>query len=484
VNIDRWLLAIVAIVAVAYVAMTPTIFERLDPITGDEPFYVMTVFSLTRDSDLDESNNYAQRDYDEIFPSQPLPDGWRGWTRLAPTISPHLAVTDRDGQYTKHGLGLPLLIAVPYELSGRTGAVAVILLAAVALAGQIYLLARRATSSPKVAAVVALGLALVMPIVPYTHLLFPEVPAALCLVYAIRRVASSSNTHVQWLLAGLSIGMLPWLHQRFAPTAAILALLIVVRVWRERGALQPVTALIPILIGGVSLMGFNLWLYGAPVQPPENHDGFNSLSGTVNGAFGLLLDAQWGLWVVAPLMLLAVAALPWWITVDRDTVRVAAFALVPYLLLLAFYSAWWGSWGPPARYLVPVVPFAAGPLAAWLSRASFWGWAVAVTVWMTGATLTVVGLNDPQRFYHQPDGRNNIAAAIDTAIGTDIAGWLIAFQTQGPSPLDERLRAGSLAIVLLVIAALLIFAVPRLRSRDPANARQIPDQAMEGRARP
>lgn len=484
-GVDRRLLLVVAVAALAYVAITPRIFERLDPITGDEPFYVMTAFSVIRDHDLDESNNYAQRDYDELFPSQPLPEGWRGWTRIAPTISPHEAVTDRDGQYTKHGLGLPLLIAIPFELSGRTGAVAVILLAAIALAGQMYLVALRAVERPALAATVALGLALVMPIVPYTHLLFPEIPAALCLIYAIRRVASSSNTGIQWLLTGLAIGWLPWLHQRFAPTAAILALLIAVRCWRAWPNRRPLAALVPILIAGVSLIWFNVWLYGAPIQPAENHDGFSGPSGTINGAFGLLLDAQWGLLIATPLMLLAIAAIPWWVRADRDLARVAALAVLPYLALLASYSVWWGSWGPPARYLVPVVPLAAGPLAAWLSRASWPGWTAATGFWLAGATLTVVGLSDPQRFYHQPDGRNNLVTVVDEHLGTNIAGHLVAFQTLGPSSLDARFLAAVLGAAMLMVATLLISVRPRRQAGASAiqsHRRPIAGQSAKGGA--
>lgn len=487
---DRWLMIVVMVAAVAYLAMTPRIFERLNPITGDEPFYVMTAFSLIRDGDLDESNNYAQRDYDEIFPSQPLQDDWQGWTRIAPTISPHEAVTDRDGQYTKHGLGLPLLIAAPYELYERNGAVVVIVLAAIALAGQIYLLARDATARPRLAAIVTFALALVMPIVPYTHLLFPEIPAALLLIYAIRRLASPTNTSLQWLLTGLSVGYLPWLHQRFAPTAFILALIIVVRFWRQRWSPHPLAALIPILIAGVSLIGFNFWLFGAPIMPSENHDGFNSPAGTVNGAVGILFDAQWGLMIAAPLMLLAVAAIPWWVAVDRDVARVTALAVVPYLLLLAVYSVWWGAWGPPARYLVPVVPLAAGPLAAWLSRAAWPGWVAAVGLWLVGATLTLIGLFDPHRFYHQPTGHNNLIEAIDGTVGTDIADRLVAFQTLGPSPLSDRVLAGALGVGLLVIATLAVSVLPRRRMGDAtvalkrstrSSVRLMADQSAESR---
>ena len=60
-------LMFVVVMAFLLVAATlPNVLSRLDPLTGDEPFYVMTAISIIRDGDLDEANNYAQRDFDEL----------------------------------------------------------------------------------------------------------------------------------------------------------------------------------------------------------------------------------------------------------------------------------------------------------------------------------------------------------------------------------------------------------------------------------
>lgn len=468
-RVDGWLLVVLTVVGLAYLAMTPRVFERLKPITGDEPFYIMTAISLARDHDIDETNNYQQRDYDEIFPRQPLPSDWSGWTRLAPSISPHLAVSDRPGQYSKHGLGLPVLVAAPYALAGRAGAVAVIAACAVLLAGQMYLLAREAGSGPRLAALIAAGLALTMPITPYALLIFPEIPSALLLVYAIRRAAARSNSPAQLAACSAAIGFLPWLHQRFAVSAVVLAVILAARFAWQASWPRRMAALGPLAAGGLSLVAFNIWLYGWPIQPAENHDGFSSLAGTVNGAFGLLLDAQWGLWVNAPLLILATAALPWWWRANRAAFLVAAAASAPYLAILAAYSIWWGSWGPPARYLVPIVPLAGGRLAAWLAGASAAGRTAAVLAWVAGAGLTLIGLADPQRFYHQPDQVNHLVDRAGQIAGLDVAGRLVAFQTYNPSPVAERLVAGAVGAVVLAGCWLAINAWPG-RARFPRAA--------------
>ena len=48
-RVDRGLVATVSITAVAYLLVLPVFVERLDPLTGDEPFYVMTAISLVHE---------------------------------------------------------------------------------------------------------------------------------------------------------------------------------------------------------------------------------------------------------------------------------------------------------------------------------------------------------------------------------------------------------------------------------------------------
>jgi hypothetical protein len=124
---------------------------------------------------------------------------------------------------------------------------------------------------------------------------------------------------------------------------------------------------------------------------------------------------------------------------------------------------------------VPVVPLAAAPLANWLNRAAWPGWTAATACWLAGATLTLIGLIDPQRFYHQPNGRSHLVGALDDASGTSLANHLVAFQTLGPSPLVDRVIAGALGAGLIVAATVFVSYAPRLRERSqsPQQARPV-----------
>ena len=454
----RWLLAIAGGVLIVYLSLMPRFIERLNPLTGDEPYYVMTVISMVRDRDLDEANNYENRDYDEFYPATPLPSGWDGWPAFPTTLPPHPAVTELDGLHTKHGLGLSVLIAIPYELLGRIGAMLVVLICGAGLAGQMFLLGRDAGANPLLATVVSAGIAVSMPVAPYALLLFPEVPAALLLLYAVRRIASPSNSIWQWLLAGASVGFLPWLHQRFVPSAVLLAAVVAWRLLKPPTRAGTLVALLPVSIGGLSLLAYNWWMYRSPVQNMADHAGFSGFSGTLNGAYGLLLDAQWGLLIAAPVLAIALAAIPRWLTADRPTAALALAVIAPYLLMVAVYRVWWGEWGPPARYLVPIVPLAAGPLSAWIRSASIPGRLITAGLWAVGFALTIVGFADPQRFYHQPNGWNNLWARLDMATGLNVAERLIAFQPFALAPSYDRATAALvLTAIMLVVLTLMYF---------------------------
>ncbi|CAN5723954.1 hypothetical protein BH23CHL2_BH23CHL2_19140 [soil metagenome] len=461
-----WPLAVGVIAFVFFLALWPRISERLDPLTGDEPFYVMTAISLLRDQDLDESNNYTAVTikgnsgphtlyaFDEsLNPPDPLPPGWRGWPSPPRLVGPHTATTERDGLFTKHGIGLSALIALPWALAGRFGANLAVMLAAAILASQMYLLARENRADPSIAAAVALGLTVSIPIGPYALLLFPEVPAALLLIYAIRRAAAPENAWWQLGLSGCAIGLLPWLHQRFVPTAAVLALVVFLKVLRSRDVLRNAAfGLGPIAVGGICLLAYNQWLYGLPVQRSEDHAGFNRLVGTINGGFGLLLDAQWGILITAPVFILAIAAFPIWRRDHQWIANIVLVAVGPYLVIVAAYKVWWGEWGPPARYLVPIVPLAAGPLAAWLQQASVRGRLATYALWSVGMLLTVVGYQDPQRFYHHPDGVNNLIVQLGDQFRVDLQQFLVAFQPYSISPLPARFWISTIFVACLIIA--------------------------------
>jgi hypothetical protein len=119
---------------------------------------------------------------------------------------------------------------------------------------------------------------------------------------------------------------------------------------------------------GVFKVAINLRFWGVPLTNPHEHLGAwpglaSFVSQSAVSLMGLLLDARHGLLLAAPIFLLAPAA---WILLKRQS-RSTAYEL---LFLAAAYlvfvinpvtniHGWRGGWSPAARFLVPIVAFAA-----------------------------------------------------------------------------------------------------------------------------
>ncbi len=87
----------------------------------------------------------------------------------------------------------------------------------------------------------------------------------------------------------------------------------------------------------------------------------------VRGATALLFDQQWGLLVHSPVYLLGFVGLLAMLRSGRNTehrqLAWLAFLSVPYLVMISAFENWGGLWCPPGRYLTPLVPLFALPLA-------------------------------------------------------------------------------------------------------------------------
>ncbi len=432
--------------------------ERLNPLTGDEPFYVMTSISLIDDGDLNELNNYQDGDFKRFYPAfGPTAEGWPGYPDPLP---PHQSHTTRPGLYSKHGLGMALLVALPFEIGGRTLTLVVLAGIAALVAANMALLARQFTSSDALAAAVALALALTNPLLSFSLLIFPEMTAGLCIVYAARRILAPSNRTWQWLLIGTCAAALPWLHYRLAPISVVIAILAVVRHRRAMTLTDVLAALAIPIPSAIALFSWYQYLYESPLPPSEDHAGFSGLAGTINGFAGTFLDQQWGAYIHSPLLLMATAAyLPFLLTHRRDAVAIGAI-VVPYLVLIANYVVWWGEWNPPARYLTDIVPLAAAPLAWWLGTlGSRLRWLLFSAASLPSVAVMATFVLDPQRLYNHPDGTSNLLETWDRWLNLHLSQGIPSFVFYSASPVGQRQVFGALGACLLVACVLLAFLV-------------------------
>ena len=423
-----WVCSVFAATLLVYALLTPRVLRYLEPPLGDQPHYLMTTISIAEDHDLDEFNNYHESaSYKEFYtvPDSPSFKGIRVGPLTAGFHSAPRANRPTSEWYSMHGPGLPVLIVPGWAIGqalkpllgtltangngGWPGTVFEMNLLGALVAVQVFLLAWDVTRSRAIGMAVWAPVTFANPLMSFSYLIFPELPAALATIYAFRRLRLGWTNNRRWqlMLVALGIGALPWLQIRFAPISLGLFAFAVYQWWHapERASRTHVASL-ALLVGTVSVAGgcfvtYMLWLYGELMPKDLATPAFftSSSSGRLFGmdweslylaALGLLYDRQYGLLVYAPVFILVLVGLYalWRVPGTRAQAGWLVGITLPYTLVVAHYSAWWGGLTPPARYLTAIIPLSAVPLA--YSLCALRTSSVYRTIYAVSSAITVV----------------------------------------------------------------------------------------------
>jgi hypothetical protein len=365
--------------ALAFVASVAVHSTQQLPPAGDEPHYLLIAQSLLADHDLTVSNNYEQADY---------------LTYYAGPLRPHYARPAKDGSlYSGHGPGLPVLIAPAFAIGGYRAVV--LWIAAIGALGTLFVwkAAHALTSDVTAAWVAWAAAALTAPAVLESTLIYPDSVAGTVLSAGVLAMLTASSLSIHGAAAlGVGIGLLPWLHTRFAPVAGILAVVVAFRLigtpggWRRW--LPTLLGLgIPIIVSVTAWFLFFASVYGT-FNPLAAYDGGPplQLESVVSGLFGLVADQEFGLIPNAPVHLLWIGGtLALWRHHKRLLVELACVA-VPYVLAVAAFPGWFGG-STPARYLAPLVLPLAVMVAPLWSRQDDFGRSMSIALLMVSVLI-------------------------------------------------------------------------------------------------
>ena len=246
------------------------------------------------------------------------------------------------------------------------------------------------------AVLAAFAMALAVPVLFYTFQIYPELPAALLLLFAFRKlVLDPLPSSLGVLFASLGLGALPWLHQKYSVVAAVLALYAVSRFVRRQGrgwvieGRSLVLLILPLALSAYSIFLFNHALTGS-LSPTATFEAAGRSSfepwSFPRGLLGLLFDRENGLFVFAPFYLLALAGAPDFAERHRPFLTPLALVVVSYLFVIGSFPYWPGAVSTMGRYILSILPLLV-LLAARVVKRSFDDGVVA------GASLTLVALS-------------------------------------------------------------------------------------------
>ncbi|MGB5950940.1 MAG: hypothetical protein WBG57_00325 [Ornithinimicrobium sp.] len=366
----------------------------------DEPQYLLTAISLAQDGNLDISDERAQgrqeEFHDGVLPVQTsVLDGGR-------RVSPHdplLPVLLAPAMSVAEALGVPGWVGAKVLLAAFAGLLA---------AATTWVLGTRWPVPPIWAGGVAAVAGMSAPLAIYGHQVYPELPAALAVVVAVAAIiprdapgeGSASiedsagdvqqrrRSMVRAVVLVLAISALPWLSIKYAPVAAALAVVALLRMRRDNPRLALGT-LAALGVSGIAWSVAHQVLYGgwtayATGDHFESTGEFSVVGVTPDylsrstRLIGLLVDRDYGIAAWQPAWLLILPAVGFLVALSRHrgtaSLHTAPFRRQPFP-------------DPPAYRLhldVLLAPLTAGLLTATFAALTMHGF------WSPGRQIVVV----------------------------------------------------------------------------------------------
>ncbi|MBI2864100.1 MAG: hypothetical protein HYX94_06010 [Chloroflexi bacterium] len=352
-------------------------------VTADEPFYLLTTVSLIEDGDLDLANDYEQRRYRAYYDH--LEDLWR---QSAPTPDGRLL--------SPHNLGTSLFILPAYALGGLDGVKRFLALLGGITIAFTFLLAWRATGDLRASFLAATLLGISAPVFVYSTQIYPESPAALLIAVSLWLLLGSRRDWRGALWLALAANGLIWLGAKYGVVASALVLAGLVRLDNRArllllGLLVPTTA---------AYAWFHLSTYGGltPYAVNALYAGNDTASllglhleirNRLYRLAGLWADGEFGLIRWAPILLLALPALPVLARRSGPERWMLPAIFGSQFLVAVFLSITMRGWWFPGRMVVAVLPLLAVPLAEAIHLAQGRRWLAALVAGLGLYTLGV-----------------------------------------------------------------------------------------------
>jgi hypothetical protein len=420
---------------------------------GDEPHFLVISQTLLKYHSLNVMADYKNGDYKSFF--------------FRFILDPHVTTNSRHQILPLHSIGGPILWLIPFFLLGRLGAIWFIAGLSVCIIWNMYRFLLAMKISEKTAFMVSLVYALASPIYIYAHLTFIEPIGAFICIYILRKIVEKDTKIRTLIFCSICLGILPWVHIRFALLEVPLFCGILYCLYRRYqlthiksylAYLLPITLLTAML----EIYNYVVW---ATLNPSANQFAGGSTLFEVwpeKGLFGTIFDQNHGLLICFPLCIFLLAGMVLAIQKKYRWHNLFFLALlVPYILAYTTFRHWDGGWSPPARFIMVLLPVLSFYIACALDRLkNRFVIPIIVISFCWGFTYNIISLLPTNNGFNAAD-KPNLTLSFLLINGHHLTSILPNVSFHHP------IRYALWAILYLIISILIILLAKEAKQKEP-----------------
>ena len=405
------LAALVVGVGGFFLAMA-VLYARLTGPTGDEPHYLVISETVLKYHSLDVARTYQNRDYLSFY---------SGTLDLT-----HMVANSQGLLVSVHGVGGPILWLPLFAVAGRIGAILFMAGVSLLVIVNMFRFMEEQGIGKRSAFAVAGAFAAATPFFAFAHLTFVDLIGAWAVIYVFRKALKRGDLRTRELAASsVLIGILPWVHVKFVVVEALLLLFLLARILAGNRAIafgatvralparwrEVCWAVLPAAVLGLGFEAFTHVIWNSFNPALVYGQGDRTLPFTaspVRGLLGTFLDQEYGVFISAPLLVLAI---PGFVLAVRD--RVGPLNLYFSLLAVCYASLfvarddWEGGWTPPGRFILVLLPLFAYYVGYLLDRPNrLLAWPAFWIFGAIGLAYNLVSLLSPSHGFSSGVGQN------------------------------------------------------------------------------
>jgi tetratricopeptide (TPR) repeat protein len=416
-------------------------------VSGDEPHYLLMTHSLTYDGDLNLFDEYQAKQYSRFYSGK---------------LDPKPSDLVDSGVIRSRGLGATYAVfLIPgYLVAGYPGAVLTMILCAAFLMTNSFQLFLKTIPNERSALVTVLLMAVSLPFLNYSCLIYPDILAALLLVIGLRvlkiQPLTAKHRAVPLYLFLISAALI-LLKFRYV-TVVVLLLAAGVFTLKRRGSKRLLYAVSAGLIFGgylttdILIFSGDLFFnrFGGIPQLQSYLPDLRSLLVVP----GFILDQEAGFLFLTPVFFLTLPGLIHWPHRKDSVYWISLLALPLTCVSLLGHFAWHCLPTPPLRYLIPILPafclFGVETARQW-DNSSKIGKIIGHTFIVYSIIMSIALTVQPDWQINLADGTNSFIESIGVVAGIPLTSIL-------PSLIRPSLTAFVWSGVFLIMAFLLLLS--------------------------